>query len=72
MTTEKNAVQHPDHYTWHPSGVECRKIVEEFPYHIASAMAYLWRSDHKGEFEQDIRKAMTHLRFELERRGIKP
>lgn len=61
-------VEHPPHYTWHPSGVEAIAIIEEFPHNLAAAMGYIWRADHKGRFREDIEKAIWHLRRELARR----
>ena len=62
-------VNSPDHYTWHPTGVECIRIIEVFPHNIAAAMGYLWRHDHKGEPIQDLRKAVWHIEREIKRRG---
>ena len=62
-------VNSPDHYTWHPAGVECIRIIEVFPHNIAAAMSYLWRHDHKGEPIQDLRKAVWHIEREIKRRG---
>lgn len=57
----------PNHYM-HSSGVECRQIVEEYSYHIGTAMAYLWRHKVKHDDPRiDIKKAIKHLDFELER-----
>lgn len=61
-------VNHPPHYTWHPSGVEAISIIEEFPHNLAAAIGYIWRSDHKGRFQEDIEKAIWHLRREIDRR----
>ena len=67
--TENDPVNSPDHYTWHPAGVECIRIIEVFPHNIAAAMGYLWRHDHKGEPIQDLRKAVWHIEREIKRRG---
>lgn len=63
-----DAIRAPDHYTWHPTGIECATIVDEFPYHIGTAMAYLWRHAHKGCAAMDLRKAIQHIEMELVRR----
>ncbi len=60
-------IKHPDHYTWHPSKIECRTIVQEFPYNIGVAMSYQWRYQHKGTPIEDLRKAIQHIEFEIER-----
>lgn len=61
-------INHPKHYTWHPSGVEAATIVEHFPYNIGVAMAYLWRCDHKGSPVEDMKKAIAHIQREIARR----
>lgn len=65
----EDPVNSPNHYTWHPAGVECIRIIEVFPHNIAAAMGYLWRHDHKGEPIQDLRKAVWHIEREIKRRG---
>jgi len=67
--TISDPVNSPDHYTWHPAGVECIRIIEVFPHNIAAAMGYLWRHEHKGEPIQDLRKAVWHIEREIKRRG---
>lgn len=63
---EHNTINHPNHYTWHPSGVECKDIIEEFSYHVGTAMGYLWRHEYKNGIE-DLKKAVQHIQFEIER-----
>lgn len=58
-------VKAPSGYTWHPVS-ECRYIVQEFDYNIATAMAYMWRYKYKNGVE-DLRKAQEHIGFEIER-----
>ncbi len=64
---EEDLIAKPNHYNWHPSGIECKDIVKEFIYNKGTAIAYIWRSAHKGTEEQDLQKAVQHLQFELER-----
>ena len=62
-----HVVDHPNHYTWHPL-VECHEVVEEFPYNVGTAIAYLWRSGRKtSDPIEDIEKAIKHLEFECAR-----
>lgn len=56
----------PNHYTWHPADVECKDIVGAFSYNIGTAIAYLWRHEHKNGLE-DLMKAKKHIDFEIER-----
>lgn len=60
-------VNHPPHYTQHPSGVECIEIVEHFPYNLGNAVAYIWRCEHKGEPIQDLEKAVWYVQREIHR-----
>ncbi len=66
VTKDDDLINHPYHYTWHPSGVECKDIIQEFSYNIGSAMGYLWRHKYKNGV-QDLKKAIQHIQFEIER-----
>ena len=57
---ERDSVNHPKHYTDHPSGVECITIVEHMGFSVGNAIKYIWRTDHKGGAE-DLRKAIWYL-----------
>ena len=43
--TEHDPVNHPSHYTSHPSGVECLAITRHLPFGIGNAVKYVWRAD---------------------------
>jgi hypothetical protein len=62
-------VRRPSHYTWHPSGIEPKDFVGEFPYNIGTAMVYAWRAGRKENVDvlEDLRKAQAHLGFEIDR-----
>jgi hypothetical protein len=60
-------VNHPKHYTSHPSGVECIEITEHMGFCVGNAMKYLWRADEKGGIE-DLRKAAWYIAREIARR----
>ena len=60
-------VDHPDHYTSHPSGVECIQITEHMNFCLGNAVKYIWRSDSKGDPILDLRKAIFYLNREIER-----
>lgn len=60
-------VNHPPHYTQHPSGVECIQITEHMNFCIGNAMKYLWRADLKGGL-QDLEKARWYIDREIARR----
>ncbi len=59
-------VNHPAHYTGHPSGVECIDITEHCNFCIGNAIKYLWRHDRKGGIE-DLEKAKWYIDREIAR-----
>lgn len=64
---EFDPVNHPKHYTSHPSGVECIQVTEHMNFNIGNAVKYLWRSDHKGAKIEDLKKARWYLDREIAR-----
>lgn len=67
---KEEAVNHPSHYTQHPSGVECITIVQWFNFNIGNAIKYLWRAGLKGgegKKLEDLQKAKKCIEFEIER-----
>jgi hypothetical protein len=60
-------VNHPQHYTSHPSGVECIEITEHFNFNIGNAIKYLWRAGLKGQELQDLQKAEWYVKREIQR-----
>jgi hypothetical protein len=63
-----DAVNHPPHYTAHPSGVECITIVEHMGFCLGNAIKYIWRADLKGDAIEDLKKARFYIEREIERR----
>ena len=63
------AVNHPDHYTSHPSGVECIQVVEHMGFNLGNAIKYIWRADLKGNALEDLQKAQFYIAREIARRG---
>jgi hypothetical protein len=63
-----DSVNHPEHYTSHPSGIECVEIAEAFGYNLGNVIKYIWRADYKGNAIQDLKKASAYLNREIERR----
>ena len=62
-------VNHPKHYTSHPSGVECITITRHHNFNIGNAIKYLWRAglkkdasltDNQKEIE-DLKKAIFYI-----------
>lgn len=62
-------VNHPKHYTSHPSGVEAITVCEHMGFNLGNAMKYLWRADEKGSALQDLQKARWYLNREIAKRG---
>jgi hypothetical protein len=60
-------VNHPKHYTSHPSGVECIEVTEHLNFCIGNAIKYLWRAGLKGEQVEDLRKARWYIDREISR-----
>ena len=65
---EPDFVNHPPHYTAHPSGVECITITEHMNFCLGNAMKYIWRAGEKGDALQDLEKAAWYLNREIRRR----
>lgn len=67
--TKKDSVNHPAHYTQHPSGVECIDVTEWFNFNLGNAIKYVWRAglkDGVGPLE-DLEKARWYLDREINR-----
>lgn len=60
-----DAVEHPAHYTSHPSGVECITVTEHMSFLRGNAVKYLWRAGEKGDALTDLRKARWYLDREI-------
>ena len=60
-------VNHPKHYTNHPSGIECIQVTEHMNFCLGNAIKYLWRADLKNRVE-DLKKAVWYINREIQRR----
>jgi hypothetical protein len=68
-TQRHDAVNHPAHYTAHPSGVECIAITEHMGFCLGNAVKYIWRADLKHDDAlEDLKKARWYLDREIARR----
>ncbi len=67
---KEDNVNHPKHYTSHPSGVECITITEHMSFLRGNALKYLWRADEKNGLE-DLKKAAWYLNREIEKQEPK-
>jgi len=64
-------VNHPPHYTAHPSGVECIQIREHMKCPcLSDALKYIWRADMSLKWDdlEDLRKAVWYVEREIQRR----
>ena len=67
-------VNHPTHYTSHPSGVECIEITEHYSFCVGNAIKYLWRAGLKKDGTladidkeiEDVKKAAWYVQRHLE------
>jgi len=74
QATKHDAVNHPKHYTSHPSGVECIEVTQHYNFCVGNAIKYLWRaglkqegfSEPKQKQIEDLNKAVWYIRREIE------
>lgn len=62
-------VNHPQHYTSDPSGVECLQITRHRNFNVGNAIKYLWRAGLKNEDRhiEDLEKAIFYIQDEIKR-----
>jgi hypothetical protein len=66
---EKDEVNHPQHYTSHPSGVECIEITRHMNFNLGNAVKYIWRADLKHDNTiEDLEKARWYIDDEIKKR----
>lgn len=61
-------VNHPAHYTGHPSGVECITITQHMGFNLGNALKYIWRCDLKKDAIEDLKKARWYIDREITKR----
>lgn len=62
-----DAIDHPAHYTSHPSGIEPIQITRHESFTRGNAIKYLMRAGRKDpDPRTDLRKARRYIDFELE------
>lgn len=64
----EDKVNHPRHYTNHPSGIECIQVTEHMGFCLGNAVKYIWRADLKDDAIEDLEKAVWYLNREIARR----
>jgi len=67
---KEDPVNHPKHYTNHPSGVECIQITEHLNFCLGNAVKYIWRAGEKDQEKEieDLEKGAWYLAREIDRR----
>jgi len=58
-------VNHPPHYTDHPSGIECIQITKFHSFCVGNAIKYIWRHEQKGKPIEDLKKAIWYLQEQI-------
>jgi hypothetical protein len=63
-------VNHPSHYTSHPSGIEAIEVCEHMNFCVGNAIKYLFRAGLKEGVDpiEDLKKARWYRDREIERR----
>ena len=63
-------INHPKHYTGHPSGIECIEVTQYMGFCLGNAIKYIWRDGQKeGEdVNDDLRKAIWYIQREIDKR----
>lgn len=65
---ERDAVNHPPHYTSHPSGIEAIQITEHMNFCLGNAVKYIWRAGLKSNSPvEDLKKAAWYIEREIDR-----
>jgi hypothetical protein len=73
LTHIDDPVNHPKHYTSHPSGVECIDITQHYNFCVGNAIKYLWRNGLKADSDntakdkqiEDLKKAVWYINKEI-------
>lgn len=63
--TQEDLVNHPAHYK--TGGIETIDFIEakELGYHLGNAVKYISRAKHKGNYVQDLEKAIWYIQREI-------
>lgn len=62
-------VNHPTHYTSHPSKIECIQITRHMNFNRGNAIKYIWRAGEKNKRTEieDLKKAAFYINDEIRR-----
>lgn len=65
LNKSSDTINHPPHYTQHPSGVECITVTEHMNFNLGNAIKYVWRADLKNKSIEDLKKAQWYIEREI-------
>lgn len=66
VTAKKEQVNHPAHYTAHPSGIEAITITSGFCFALGNVIKYVWRAGLKSPDPlPDLKKARWYLDYHI-------
>jgi hypothetical protein len=65
--TMSDKINHPEHYNYHPKGIECIDVVEDFSFNLGNAIKYIWRCMFTEKTIEDLRKAIWYIEREIQR-----
>jgi len=60
-------INHPSHYTSHPSGIEAIEVTRWMGYNLGNVVKYCWRAGLKNDRVQDLEKAQFYLNDEIKK-----
>lgn len=63
----EDQVNHPRHYTIHPSGIETIDLTEHMNFCLGNVIKYVMRAPYKGKQLEDLKKAAWYLNREINR-----
>jgi hypothetical protein len=61
-----DAVNHPSHYTSHPSGIECIQVTEHYDFVTGNILKYAWRAGLKHDKLEDLLKCQWYVNRAIE------
>lgn len=72
--SEPDEVNHPVHYLSNKAKcagcdkpIECIDVTEHMNFTLGNAVKYIWRSEHKGNRVQDLKKAIWYIQREIDK-----
>jgi hypothetical protein len=64
-SSKNDPVNHPAHYTSHPSGIETIEITRHLSFNLGNSIKYILRSPYKGRAIEDLQKAVWYLNDQI-------